>query len=88
MKNKKALRIVALVLANTGLFVSLLYLIFFMIGALVPDAASFARLDFFVFDYFYLIIPLLCLVSGILLQLASNRAKRKRTASTAQRSKN
>ena len=84
---KKTVRMIALILSHVGLVVSALFLIFFMIGAFVPEAASFARLDFFAFDYFYLIIPLLCIVSGILLQIAANRIKRKPTAKPMRQTK-
>ena len=84
---KKPIRTLALILSHIGLVVSAIFLICFMIGVFAEDSAAFARLDFFVFDYFYLIIPLLCIVSGILLQISSNRSKRRQPADHAQLSK-
>lgn len=73
----KKLRTLALILAHAGLVLSVLFLVLCMIGNFVPDIAEIARLDFFVFDYFYLIIPLLCIASGILLQVITVRKKKK-----------
>lgn len=84
---KKPIRTLALILSHVGLVVSILFLICFMIGVFSPDAASFARLDFFGFDYFYLIIPLLCIVSGILLQISTNRSKHSKPANIVQKTK-
>lgn len=77
---KKPIRTLALILSHVGLVVSIVFLVCYTIGLFSPDAASCARLDFFGFDYFYLIIPLLCIVSGILLQISSNRSKRRKPA--------
>ena len=80
---RKSIRTITLILSHVGLGLSILFLICLVIGKFVPDAASFAHLDFFVFDYFYLIIPLLCIASGILLQFATTHKKRKQAAKTA-----
>ena len=84
---KKIIRTLALILAHIGLALSILFLICLMIGQFVPGVAEFARLDFFVFGYFYLIIPLLGFISGILLQIATVRSKKKRAAKPAQTEK-
>ena len=74
---KKTLRTVAFVLAHVGLVVCVLFLILLTVGKLVPAVAQIAQLDFFVFDYFYLIIPLLALLSGILIQIVVVQPKRR-----------
>lgn len=85
---RKSIRTITLILSHFGLGLSVLFLIALVIGRFFPDAVSFAHLDFFVFDYFYLIIPLLCIVSGILLQIATTHKKRSRTPKAAEHTKN
>ena len=75
---RKSTRTVTLILAHAGLFVSLLYLIFYLLNAMFPGFPLKAYANFFLFDYFYLIIPLLCIASGILLQISKAKPKRKK----------
>ena len=82
---RKTLRKIAFVLAHIGLVICVLFLILFLIGKFVPAVEPFARLNFFVFDYFYLIVPLLALISGILLQIAVVNPKKKRKQASAKR---
>lgn len=78
---RKHLRTVALIFAHIGLVLCVLFLILLFVGKFVPGIAEIARLDFFVFDYFYLAVPLLALISGILLQIAVvKKHKRKKAA--------
>ena len=78
---KKPFRTVAFVLAHIGLAVCVLFLLFFLVGKFVPAVGEIAKLDFFVFDYFYLIVPILALCAGILLQIAVVQPKRRKKKS-------
>lgn len=76
---RKSTRIATLICAHAGLILSILYLLCYLLYAFFPDLPIKAYANFFLFDYFYLIIPLLCLVSGILLQVsATKKPKRKK----------
>lgn len=69
---KKTVRIIALVVANLGIIVSAVYLIFHIIELAAPGFLPVkVGPDFFVVDYLYLVIPGLCLLSGILMQVIS-----------------
>ena len=76
---KKTIRTLSLILAHVGLLVSIVYLVLCVIGHFVPAVANFARIDFFGFDYFYLVIPGLVLISGILLQIAVMKSKKRKS---------
>lgn len=72
---KKALRAIALTVANLGIIVSAVYVIFYAIDALAPDFLPVeVGPDFFVVDYLYLVIPVLCLLSGIFMQVLTLNA--------------
>lgn len=75
---RKSTRTVTLILAHLGLGLSLIFLVCYMVGQFVPSVHALAHDNFFLFDYFILIIPLLCIVSGILLQVSATHPKRKR----------
>ena len=76
---RKSTRIATLIAAHTGLIVSILYLVCYLLYAFFPGFPLKAYSNFFLFDYFYLIIPVLCLASGILLQIpATKKPKRRR----------
>lgn len=79
---RKSTRTATLILAHAGLIVSILYLICYFLYSLIPGFPLKAYANFFLFDYFYLIIPLLCIASGILLQVSSTKPKRKRKVQT------
>ncbi|MBR0436112.1 MAG: hypothetical protein IJK12_02610 [Clostridia bacterium] len=76
---RKSTRKATLILAHAGLIVSVLYLICYLLYVLFPGFPLKAYRNFFLFDYFYLIIPILCLASGILLQISATKPKRRRT---------
>ncbi len=75
---RKSTRTATLILAHAGLIFSVLYLICYLLYVLFPGFPLKAYANFFLFDYFYLIIPLLCIASGILLQVSATKPKRKR----------
>lgn len=69
---KKTVRTIALVVANLGIIVSAVYLVFYILEMAAPDFLPVeVGPDFFVVDYLYLVIPALCLLSGILMQVVS-----------------
>ena len=74
---RKSTRTVTLILAHAGLFAALAYLVLLVIAAFAPSFAEAARSNFFLFDYGYLIIPILCMVSGILIQISATRPGKK-----------
>ena len=74
---RKSTRTATLICAHAGLIVSILYLVCFLLHSLFPGFSLKAYTNFFLFDYFYLIVPLLCIASGILLQVSSTKPKRK-----------
>lgn len=76
---RKSTRTVTLILAHVGLGLSLIFLVCYMVGQFVPAVHALAHDNFFLFDYCILIIPLLCIASGILLQISTTHPKRKRT---------
>ena len=76
---RKSTRKVTLIVAHAGLIVSVLYLFCALLYALFPGFPLKAYRNFFLFDYCYLIIPLLCIASGILLQISATKPKRKKT---------
>jgi hypothetical protein len=78
---RKSTRTATLILAHAGLIVSILFLLCALLNALFPDFPLKAYANFFLFDYFYLIIPLLCIASAILLQISSTKPKRKKQKS-------
>ena len=80
---RKSTRTATLICAHAGLLVSILYLICFLLYAFFPGFPLKAYRNFFLFDYFYLVIPLLCLASGILLQVSATKPKRKRKNTTS-----
>ena len=75
---RKQLRTVALVLAHIGLVVCAAFLILMIVAKVALGVERIARIDFFVFDYFYLVIPLLALISGILIQIVVVQPKRRK----------
>ncbi len=75
---RKSIRTATLIIAHAGLLVSILYLVCFLLNAFLPEFPLKAYANFFLFDYFYLIIPLLCIASGILLQISTAKPKRKK----------
>jgi len=76
---RKSTRIVTLVLAHAGLLAALAYLALLLISLFQPSVGEFARRNFFLFDYGYLIIPILCMVSGILIQISATRPRKTRS---------
>jgi hypothetical protein len=74
---RKTIRIVTLILAHAGLLASLAYLVLLVIAMFQPSVKEYARSNFFLFDYGYLIIPILCIVSGIFLQISATRPRKK-----------
>ena len=76
---RKSTRKATLILAHAGLIVSVLYLICYLLYVLFPGFPLKAYRNFVLFDYFDLIIPVLCLASGILLQISATTPKRRRT---------
>jgi uncharacterized membrane protein len=75
---RKSTRIATLIAAHTGLIVSILYLVCYLLYAFFPGFPLKAYPNFFLFDYFYLIIPVLCLASGILLQISATKKPKRR----------
>lgn len=82
---RKSTRTVTLILAHAGLIVSILYLIGCLLNALIPGFPPLVYRNFFLFDYGYLIVPLLCLASGILLQISATKPKRKKAVNKQQK---
>ncbi|MBR0507316.1 MAG: hypothetical protein IJJ86_01765 [Clostridia bacterium] len=76
---RKSTRIVTLILAHAGLLAALAYLILLVISMFVPSVGEYARNNFFLFDYGYLIIPILCMISGILIQVSATRPRKARS---------
>lgn len=75
---RKSTRTVTLILAHAGLILSVLYLVCYLLYAMIPGFPIKAYTNFFLFDYGYLIIPILCIASGILLQVSATKPKRKK----------
>lgn len=72
----KALRVVTLLFANLCIVVSAAYLILYVLYLCLPNFPRLADQNYFLFKYGYLIVPLLCLASSILLQVVSCKKKR------------
>ena len=70
---RKSTRVITLILAHAGLLAALAYLVLLVISQFLPSVGEFARSNFFLFDYGYLIIPILCLLSGIFLQISASQ---------------
>ncbi len=76
---RKSTRIITLILAHACLLASLVYLILLVISLFQPSVEEFAGANFFLFDYGYLIIPFLCMISGILIQISATRPGKARS---------
>lgn len=75
---RKSTRIITLIFAHAGLLAALAYLVLLAISLFQPAVGEYARANFFLFDYGYLIIPILCMISGILIQITATRPKKGR----------
>jgi hypothetical protein len=76
---RKSTRVITLILAHAGLLAALAYLVLLVISQFLPSVGEFARSNFFLFDYGYLIIPILCLLSGIFLQISASQPRKQRS---------
>lgn len=78
---RKSTRTATLICAHAGLILAILYLLCYLLNAFFPGFPLKAYANYFLFDYCYLIIPILCLSSGILLQISATKKPKRRKQS-------
>lgn len=74
---KKAIKSIAIILTVVSILLSLIYILLLMFSSFMQDV-SYVEDNFLFVDWFFMAIPILGFITGILLQIISVHKKKKK----------